>query len=143
MPSEEASNKAVVQRWHTQVWDEGPLDQIGDFVADDYVEHSSAHSERHGPSEVRQEIEQLRSAFPDLSVIEEDTIAEGDKVVSRLTFSGSHEGSFQGMEPTGTEVTFEAIAINPIEDGQIVEAWVQTDAMGLMQQLGDVGPPGD
>lgn len=142
MSTMDASNEEIARRLHTEVWD-GNLDLVDEIIAEDYVEHSSAHPEGvHGPEEFRQEVEMLRSAFPDLTVTEEDTIAEGDKVASRVTFRGTHEDKFQGVEPTGKSVGFEAIAINRFEDGEIVEAWVQTDVMGLMQQLGVVESPG-
>ena len=143
MSSTASDNKEFVRRWHADVWNDGNIDRIDEFVADDFVEHSSAHPEKRGPSGVREDIEQLRAAFPDLSVTEEDTVAEGDKVVSRLTFSGTHDDRFQGIEPTGNEVAFGAIAINRVEDGRLVESWVQVDVMGLMHQLGAVDSPGE
>lgn len=143
MSTMDATNKEIAQRMHTEVWD-GNLELVDDIIAEDYVEHSSAHPEGvHGPEEFKREAEMLRAAFPDLSVTEEDTVAEDERVASRITFRGTHEGEFQGLEPTGTSVTFEAIAINRFEDGKIVEAWVQTDVMGLMQQLGVVNPSGE
>ncbi len=138
----DASNTEIARRLHTEVWD-GNLDLVDDIIAEDYVEHSSAHPEGvHGPAEFKREVKMLRSGFPDLSVTEEDTVAEDDKVASRITFRGTHEGEFLGIEPTGTSVAFEAIAINQLKDGEIVEAWVQTDVMGLMGQLGVVDVPG-
>ena len=142
MSTMDATNEEIARRLHTDVWD-GNLDLVDEIIAEDYVEHSSAHPEGvHGPEEFRREVEMFRAAFPDLSVTEEDTVAEGDRVASRVTFQGTQTGEFQGVEPTGKTVTFEAIAINRFEDGKIVEAWVQTDVMGLMQQLGVVESPG-
>ena len=143
MSTMDASNEEIARRLHTEVWD-GNLDLVDEIIAEDYVEHSSAHPEGvHGPKEFRREVEMLRAAFPDLSVTEEDTVAEGDRVASRVTFRGTHEGEFQGVEPTGKSVAFEAIAINRFENGEIVEAWVQTDVMGLLGQLGVVDAPGE
>jgi predicted ester cyclase len=143
MSSTESSNAETARLLHTEVWD-GNLDLVDEIIAADYVEHSSTHPEGvHGPDEFKREVETLRSAFSDLSVTEEDTVVEGDRVASRVTFRGTHDGEFRGIEPTGTPVAFEAIAINRFEDGRIVEAWVQTDVMGLMRQLGVVEPPGE
>lgn len=75
-------------------------------------------------------------AFPDLCHTVEDQVAEGDKVVSRLTVEGTHQGPFQGMPPTGKRVKFTDIMISRLEDGKITEVWAQFDALGLLQQLG-------
>ena len=85
----------------------------------------------------------FRSAFPDLNVTVEDSIAEGDKVVQRLSQTGTHEGEFMGVEPTGRKVTSSGIIIGRLEDGKAVKEWAQLDQMGLMQQLGVVEPPGE
>jgi steroid delta-isomerase-like uncharacterized protein len=66
----------------------------------------------------------------------EDLIAEGDKVVGRWTFRGTHRGDFMGIPPTGKKVSIMGIAIYRIARGKIAEAWVAWDAMGLMHQLG-------
>lgn len=137
----DATNREIARRMHTEVWD-GNLDLVDDVIAEEYVEHGSAHPEDvHGPEAFKREVERLRAAFPDLSVTEEDTVAEGDRVASRITFRGTHEGEFLGRKPTGTTVEFEAIAINRFVDGEIVEAWVQTDVMGLLAQLGHIELP--
>lgn len=96
----------------------------------------------HGRAEYKQTIERLRTAFPDLTLTVEDNIAEGDKVVSRVIFRGTHEGDFQGFDPTGRSVQFETIVINRFENEELAEAWVQADVLGVMQQLGIVEGPG-
>lgn len=143
MKTIESINKGLAQRLHNEAWDEGNDALIDELIADDYVEHSTAHPQDvHGPAGFKREAEQLQAAFPDLTVTEEDSIAEGDKVASRVTFRGTHEGEFQDLPPTGTSVEFEVMVINRFEDGQLAEAWVQVDVMGLMQQLGVVEEPG-
>lgn len=82
------------------------------------------------------------AAFPDLNHTFEDQIAEGDKVVARVTFRGTHQGEFQGVPATGKGVAFGAIMIDRFEDGKVVEHWAQFDTMGLMQQLGVIPTPG-
>jgi len=81
------------------------------------------------------------SAFPDLHHTFEDQIAEGDKVVSRMTFRGTHQGEFQGIPPTGKEVTFAGIVIDRFVSGKIVENWSNLDMLGMMQQLGVIPTP--
>jgi predicted ester cyclase len=82
------------------------------------------------------------SAFPDLETTIEDLIAEGDMVVRRGFFRGTQRGEFQGIPPTGKQVTVPMIAIERIVDGKLVEHRASPDIMGLMQQLGAIPAPG-
>jgi predicted ester cyclase len=85
----------------------------------------------------------LRSAFPDLNATVEDIVAEGDKVVVRQTWTGTHTGGdFMGVPPTGRTVPIGVIDIIRIAGGKFVEHWGQMDAMGMMQQLGAMPTPG-
>ncbi len=84
----------------------------------------------------------LQAAFPDLNSEEEDLISEGDKIVVRRTFRGTHKGEFMGVPASGNEVTFGGIFIDRCAGGKIAEQWVVFDALGLMQQIGGVPTPG-
>jgi predicted ester cyclase len=79
-------------------------------------------------------------AFPDLHHVLEDQVAEGDKVVSRLTVRGTHRGGVQGLAPTGKQVIFSDILIARLEKGMITELWAQFDVLDLFQQLGLLPP---
>ena len=81
-------------------------------------------------------------AFPDLHFTVEDLIAEGDKVVARLTASGAQQGVFMGISPTGKRTTVTAIDIIRIAGGKFVEHWLEMDTLGLLHQLGVVPAPG-
>jgi predicted ester cyclase len=72
----------------------------------------------------------------------EDIIAEGDKVVARLTARGTQQGEFMGIPPTGKRATVTAIDINRMVGGKSVEHWLEMDTLGLLQQLGVVPMPG-
>ena len=78
------------------------------------------------------------AAFPDLQWTVEDQLAEGDKVMTRLTQRGTHRGAFMGIAPTGKHVTMTGINICRIEEGKIAEMWQNLDTLGLMQQLGAI-----
>ena len=82
-----------------------------------------------------------RVAFPDFHHTVEDLVAEGDKVVPRLTLRGTHQGDFQGLPPTGKQVTFSGINVMRLEDGKIVEHWSIGDTLGMLQQLGAIPAP--
>ena len=86
--------------------------------------------------ELKHHIALYEGAFPNYELIAEDMIAEGDKVVVRSTFRGTHKGDLMGIAPTGKQVTMPLILIYRIADDKIVEHWMQADALGMLQQLG-------
>lgn len=144
MSTTETENTELVHRLHSEVWSKGNLDLVDEIVADDYVEHNpTVPHEARGPSDYKDSVERFRTGFPDLTLTEEDTIAEGDEVVSRITIRGTHAGEFMGVEPTGITVEAQGIVVNRIEDGRLVESWPLPDMMGVMEQLGvvDTAPP--
>jgi predicted ester cyclase len=83
------------------------------------------------------------SAFPDFGPTLEHQIADGDKVINRLVFRGTHKGNFQGIPPTGKQVAVTAITIERVAGGKIVEHWMEFDGLGMMQQLGVIPAPGE
>lgn len=92
--------------------------------------------------ELKHHIAFYEAAFPNYELIAEDMIAEGDKVVVRSTFRGTHKGDLMGIAPTGKQVTMPLMLIYRIADDKIVEHWMQADALGMMQRLGVVPAPG-
>lgn len=84
----------------------------------------------------RKGVTAARNAFPDLTRTAEDMVAEEDKVVVRSRVTGTHQGEFQGIPPTGKKVEFYAMTVYGIEDGKIAYEWTMTDSLGLMRQLG-------
>ena len=82
------------------------------------------------------------TAFPDLHFTIEDQIAEGDRVVTRFTARGTHQGAFIGIPPTGKQGVVTGTGIDRFANGKIVEAWFNSDDLGLLQQLGVVPSPG-
>jgi steroid delta-isomerase-like uncharacterized protein len=83
----------------------------------------------------------FRAAFPDLHYTIDDMLAEGDKVVVHATVSGTHQGAFMGMPATGKSATWSEIHIARMNDGKVVEHWVNQDRMGMLQQLGLIPAP--
>jgi predicted ester cyclase len=82
------------------------------------------------------------AAFPGIHHSLEDQFAEGDRVATRIIARGRHQGDFMGMSPTGKEIAIGAINIHRFEGDKIVEQWVNSDALGLLQQLGVIPAPG-
>lgn len=129
--------RELLERHTEEVWNRGNLDSVEEFVAEDYVEHDpSVRDQFRGPGAYRRNVETFRTAFPDLSVTIEDAIVEGDKIAMRQRFGGTHEGEFMGIEPTGREVESTSFVFCRIEAGKIAETWVESDVLGLLEQLG-------
>ncbi len=134
-------NKALMRRLYEEVWSQGNLATIDELLAPDYVLHDPAHLVR-GPEGFKAYVSAFRAAFPDLHATVEDQIAEKDEAAMRFTAHGTHKGEFQGIPPTGRQVTLSGINIQRIVDGKIVENWVSLDALGMLQQLGVLPPLG-
>lgn len=129
------ANKAIVQRFFAQIYNQGDLAVADELVATNYINHNPAPGEAPGREGLKAFVAYLRRAFADLHIAVEDQVAEEDKVVTRFTISGVQESEFAGIPPTGRRVTITAIVIHRIHHGQIQESWLNWDAMGLMQQL--------
>ncbi len=136
-----ADNKALNRRFVEEVINQGNIEAIDELIDPGVVDHAALPGFPTGREGAKQFFAMMRSAFPDLHLTIEDMIAEGDKVVMRSTWSGTHQGEFMGISATGRRVTVSAIDISRVADGRIVEHWEQSDALGLMQQLGVVSPP--
>jgi steroid delta-isomerase-like uncharacterized protein len=128
-------NKAVYRRC-IEAMNKQDLAGCLEFFARDYVWHGAPPGTAPGPAGIKQINTAFWTAFPDLHFAVDDLIAEGDKVVWRVTMRGTHQGEFMGMPPTGKHVSFTAIGIDRINDGKFVETWVNEDDLGLLQQLG-------
>ena len=136
-------NKAVVRRMLDELFNKGNLDLTEELLAPDFVEHDpSMPEDLHGLEAFKQYVGGYRSAFPDIHIEVEDQVAEGDRVATRWTGTGTHEGELMGIAPTGNRVEVAGMDISRISGGKIAESWSNYDVMGMMQQLGVVPAPG-
>ncbi len=111
-------------------------DILEEAYAADLVWHEPDQDVR-GLEEAKQFVGMYKTAFPDLHATVEDVIAEGDKVVTRWTVRGTHQGEIEEFgPPTGRQIEIEGITIHRIEGGKIVEEWERYDILSIMQQLG-------
>jgi predicted ester cyclase len=127
-------NKALVIKFLKGL-DES-LTIIEEICSSQFVAHIPGSIQPIDREGFRQFVSLFYLAFPDMRHTVEDQVAEGDKVVSRLTVRGIHQGTFQGIAPTGKQVAFTDIMISRHENGKIKELWAQFDVLGLWQQLG-------
>ena len=134
-------NKALVRRWFAEVWNQGRADAIAEMFADDGIAHGlsdDAANPLRGPAGFLPFHAQFREAFPDIEVVIEDQIAEGDKVATRCSVRGKHAGDSLGFAATQAPVEFTRVTITRIRDGKIVEAWNHFDFMRMYKQLGAI-----
>lgn len=134
------SNKAVIQRFRDAL-DAGDLDGAMAVFAPHAIIHMSSSPEPLSLEEFKQLGQALLSGFTHSTSTVEAMIAEGDKVVSRLTFRGNHTGDMMAIPPTGASVTISEMIIDRLADGKIVESWRLFDQMAMMQQLGVIPAP--
>jgi steroid delta-isomerase-like uncharacterized protein len=140
-------NKALVQRWFSDVVSQGDMSSFDAICAvchpDFEMIRGVANPAPRGIEATKGLISSLRTAFPDLSATVDEQIAEGDKVVSVVTMTGTHQGDFMGVPATGRSFTMPGVSIWEVRDGQLISELVSWDSMGMMQQLGvAAGPPG-
>ena len=131
-------NKAIARRVFEEVWNKGNLDALDEVYVADVVGHNAPPGQPPGIKGTRQFIGMYLQAFPDTRMVVEDQVAEGDKVVTRWTATGTHRGELMGMPPTGKSVRVTGITINRLEGGKIVEEWGTFDQLGMLQQLGAI-----
>jgi predicted ester cyclase len=129
--------KAVVRRCWQECFNKRNLAIVDEFVATEYVWHGPSQ-EVSGPEGIKQLITVFLTAFPDLQMTFEDQMGEGDKIASRWTVRGTHQGDLFGIPPTGKQVTFTGLVISRMVGNQITEEWEHFDQLGLLQQVGAV-----
>ena len=129
------ANKALVRAYFEAI-DTGDAAIIAQFLAPDYVEHASAFPNlRPGIDGVHDVFRLSNAAFTNFRHTIEDQVAEGDRVVTRVTAIGDHVGDYWGVPATGRQVSMEGIAIHRIANGLIVEHWGRSDLYGLLQRM--------
>ena len=134
-----ATNKATVRRYFEQVLNEQRHDLVEEFLTENIELHGSGLPP--GLEVVKQWFATFAAAFPDGYTTIEDMVAEGDRVVARAAFNGTHRAEVQGIPATGKTVNMPGIAIFRLDNGKIAEGWLVNDNLSLMQQLGVIPGP--
>jgi steroid delta-isomerase-like uncharacterized protein len=129
----EEQNKALVNRY-SEAWSKGDIEALKEILSPDYVRHVSGGYM--SLEETIESIKQQMEMLPDRTSIAQDTIAKGDKVISRYIFRGTHEGDTEGLPATGNTIEINAIKIVRVENGKIVESWEAGDTLSYALQLG-------
>lgn len=129
------ANKQVVRLIFDEVISQGQLELLDELLAQDLIDTSNPPGWPEGREGARQIIAHFRAAFAGWHCVIEDMIAEGDTVVLRAIFRGTHTGEFLGIPPTGQAVAMAGIHTVCLTEGRIVEHHAINDDLGLMQQL--------
>ncbi len=132
-------NKSTYRAFIQQVFNEGRLDALDEFLAPSYVIRDAPPETPPGAEGVKSVVAMFRGAFPDLEITLDDVIAEGDTVAARSTLRGTHRGSLFGIAPTGKSVSITSLTMVRIVNGRLVESWIKNDTASLMNQLGTNG----
>jgi steroid delta-isomerase-like uncharacterized protein len=131
-------NKAISRRVFDEVWNQGQYAALAEIYAADVVSPNRPPGLPAGIAGAEQLIRMYRAAFPDTHMTIEDQVAEGDKVVTRWTATGTHKGELMGIPASGKQIKITGVAIDRIAGGKIVEEWGLADQLGMMQQIGAI-----
>ncbi|WP_375450973.1 ester cyclase [uncultured Devosia sp.] len=114
----------------------GDFDQLADLVAADCVDHDPAPGQVAGPEGYADFFGQLRQAFPDMKIEPIHLVADDDNVAFAYTLTGTHQGPFMNVAPSGKTIKVRGMQISKFRDGKMVERWGSSDQLGILQQLG-------
>ncbi len=134
-------NKAIVRQFIERVANQGNLDRTFEFISPELVDHAGAAGQAPGIENSMRAASLFRSAFPPWRSEIEDMFSEGDQVVFRGTSSGTHQGEFMGIPPTGKQISMSGVHIMRLSNGKVIEHWAPSDMMGFMQQFGITPDP--
>lgn len=127
-------NRQVARKYH-EVWSNGQISLLDTILSPDFVCHFIGGHEWKGVEGAKNSISNHKKSFPDWSEEIVDIIAEGDKVVTRYKSTGTHQGTFNGLDSTGNKVTIYETSIYRIANGKIIEQWGFPDELSLRNQL--------
>ncbi|HYM68516.1 MAG TPA: ester cyclase [bacterium] len=131
-------NKALVRRFYEVMWNTWDESAVPAVLAPEVDFRGSIGLRKHGHAGVMEYMRLIRDAFPDFNNRIDDLVAEDEKVVARLTFTGTHLGQLLEHAATGRKVTYCGAAFFEMANGKIRQVWVLGDALSLMRQIGAV-----
>jgi predicted ester cyclase len=127
--------KALARRAYA-IMGGGDLDELDELMVPGFIDHDPEPDQAPGAEGVKEAFRRIRSGFPDLKLTPEAIYTDGDTVIARVRVTGTHNGEFSGIPPTGKSIDTAVIDIVRVEDGKAVERWGVFDVVKLMQQLG-------
>lgn len=131
-----SDNAAIVRKYVDEILNRGDCDGASRFVCEDFMHLAPMPGQEQGLSGFQKTLREVNTAFPDIRWTVEEQMTEGDRVLSRFIFTGTHLGPFLGIEPTGRQVSVWGMSIDRLVDGRIKDTRFLMDVPGLMAQLG-------
>lgn len=134
MPEQE--NIAILGKFVEEVINQGRYEADDELVEENFVELDPLPGQQQGREGLKDLIRMMRLAFPDIHWVVEETVASGDKVVSRFRWTGTQRGDFLGIPATGRSVNVPGVVIDRLEGGKMTDSRILMDTLAMMQQLG-------
>ncbi|XYI00144.1 ester cyclase [Sorangium sp. So ce1128] len=134
--------KSLYREYVETVWHKKNVDAAGDYFADDVVDHAAPPEQGPGLAGLKKTFAMFLEAFPDFRITIEDLIAEGDKLVARVSFTGTHRGAYHGIPATNRRVESGGTHIVRFVGKKVAEHWAHSDDLRTRQQLGLIPTPG-
>jgi steroid delta-isomerase-like uncharacterized protein len=133
---EATRNKQLVRESIERIWEHQRIDEVDRYLTADFVDHSAVPGSAPGPEGFAAGVRRILAAFPDARNHIDDMVAEGDRVVTRWTMTGTHSGDGLGFPATGRAIRIEGITISRFVNGRVAEHWSFRDDIGMLRQLG-------
>jgi steroid delta-isomerase-like uncharacterized protein len=134
-------NSAIVRDFIEECINKGQIESAGEYFWEDMVEQVPFPGQGPGVEGLKDVLRGMLAGFPDMHFAVEEQISEGDKVLSRFEWTGTHRGAFLGVPATGRPVKVWGMVIDRLVDGRVKETRILMDTLGLMMQLGVIPPP--
>jgi steroid delta-isomerase-like uncharacterized protein len=135
------ANKAIIGAFIEEVINQGRLERADELVKEDFIELDPLPGQQQGREGLKAVLHSMLTAFPDMHWHVDEMVAEGDKVVTRFHWNGTHRDTFLGIPATGRSVTVLGVVIDLLDSGKMAESRILMNTLGMMQQLGVIPPP--
>ena len=134
-------NKNVITMFIEDILNQGRLERADDLVIEDFVELDPLPGQTQGREGLKQVVREMRTSFPDMHWKAEEMIAEGEKVSTRFTWTGTQHGPFLGIPATGRQIVVKGVVIDRLVAGKMADSRILMDTLGMLQQLGAIPAP--
>ena len=138
-------NRALGRRLIEEAWNQGKIELVDEILANDYAHHDPTDPDRRTREDYKQWLADTRTAFPDLQIRVDDELVDGERIATRWTVTGTHQGDLVEatgtIPPTGRQITVTRITIARFANGKVVETWQAGDSLSFMMQLGLMPAP--
>ncbi len=134
-------NQQTILAFIEDVLNRGRFERMNDLVLENFIELDPLPGQQQGREGLKGVLLKFRSAFPDIHWTVSEQICEGDKVVTRFTWTGTHRDTFLGIPASGRRVEVKGVVIDRLEAGKMADSRILMDTLGMMQQLGVIPAP--